>query len=279
MLRKITFLLLLLPFVFFAQEKTFYHYGIDEGLSQESIQTIIKDTTGFIWIGTQEGLNRFDGDSFKVYKSDFETSNSICGNDIEELLEFENYIFIGSKNNGVCYYDKSLNIFFKTDIISGTCTGFAKYNNTVYVSILNDGLYKIETVNDSFVTSKVTSFSQKNVTSLYSNENSIFIGTNTGIMYYKSMKTSETFKKVNITEKTATINTFFLNEQIVWIGTSVGLFKYDLKNKEVNFINVKNDISVSKKVKVNKIVKEKSYYYIATDNGLFLLNDFNSNNK
>jgi len=276
MLKKITLLLIFTFFVSFAQEKTFYHYGIYEGLSQESIQTIIKDTTGFIWIGTQEGLNRFDGDSFKVYKSNFESSNSICGNVIEELLEFKNYIFVGSKNNGVCYYDKSLSIFFNTDIINGTCTGLVKYNNTVYASILNDGLYKIKYVNNSFVTCKVTSFSQKNITSLYSNDTSIFIGTNTGVMFYKSIKTNDTFKKINITEKTASINTFFLDEQIIWIGTSVGLYRYNIKFDKINFINLKNDLSISKKIKVNKIVKEKSNYYIATDNGLFFLDNFNS---
>ncbi len=42
------------------RENIFYHYGIEDGLSQETVQTIISDKTGFVWIRAQEGLNRYD---------------------------------------------------------------------------------------------------------------------------------------------------------------------------------------------------------------------------
>lgn len=43
------------------------HWGLDEGLSQGETYHMIKDINGFLWIGTRYGLNRFDGNSFKVY--------------------------------------------------------------------------------------------------------------------------------------------------------------------------------------------------------------------
>ncbi|MBK8807380.1 MAG: hypothetical protein IPO21_12355 [Bacteroidales bacterium] len=54
---------------FYAQDDVkFRRYNIDEGLSQGNVNTIIQDKKGFIWAGTQDGLNRFDGYNFKVYK-------------------------------------------------------------------------------------------------------------------------------------------------------------------------------------------------------------------
>ena len=47
----------------------FAHYGLDQGLSQLSVTAVVADDQGFVWIGTQEGLNRFDGHRFTVYRA------------------------------------------------------------------------------------------------------------------------------------------------------------------------------------------------------------------
>ncbi len=266
MLRKITFLLLLIPSIFFAQESIFYHYGIDEGLSQESIQTLIKDSSGFIWLGTQEGLNRFDGHSFEIYKNDFETPNSICGNDVEKLLEFENYIFIGTKNDGICYYDKTTNNFFKLNI-KGTCTALAKHNNTIYASILNDGLYKINKTSNSFSFKKITNLPYKNITSIYSYQNNLFLGTRLGKICILD-KTDSIIEEKQISNKA--INTFWKENDTFWIGTNTGLYNYNVNTKKKYFIS----LNTSSPIKINKIIKHNSNYFIATNSGLYLLKNY-----
>jgi signal transduction histidine kinase/ligand-binding sensor domain-containing protein/DNA-binding response OmpR family regulator len=276
MLRKITYLLILLPYILFAQEDTFYHYGIDEGLSQQTVQTMIKDQTGFIWIGTQEGLNRFDGSSFKVYKNDFEINNSLCGNDIKKLVEYNNYIFIGSKNNGVCYYNKTLNIFYKTDIEIGLCTGLVVHNDAIYASILNDGVYKITLNAGVFTSTKIVNSVPKNITSLYINNETLFIGTSSGIVFYAEINNLDNLQSVRITEDTETINTFYYNDSL-WIGTSVGLYNYNMTSKQLAIISIENDSLNLKKVRINKIFSDKSNYYIASNNGLYLLKNYNAN--
>src|SRR5512134_1683720 len=55
----------------------FDHINIEEGLSQSSVRVIFQDSRGFLWFGTQDGLNRYDGYGFKVYKPDPDTPNSL----------------------------------------------------------------------------------------------------------------------------------------------------------------------------------------------------------
>jgi len=64
-----------------------YHLGTEEGLSNSNVRTILKDSYGFLWIGTESGLNRYDGCGFKVYTEKIGVDNSLLPNDILELQE------------------------------------------------------------------------------------------------------------------------------------------------------------------------------------------------
>ena len=65
----------------------FERISIESGLSQSSILCICQDSKNFIWFGTYEGLNRYDGYNFKVYKSEPENPHSLSHNTIESILE------------------------------------------------------------------------------------------------------------------------------------------------------------------------------------------------
>src|SRR5215831_11227076 len=62
------------------------HWGADEGLSQGITESILKDVNGFLWIGTEDGLNRFDGSNFRVYFHDPNKRGTIPGNYIVRLV-------------------------------------------------------------------------------------------------------------------------------------------------------------------------------------------------
>src|SRR5579872_5186342 len=57
------------------------------GLSNSNIRCILHDSKGFLWVGTEDGLNRFDGYSFKVYRNDEDDSTSLIKNAINSLFE------------------------------------------------------------------------------------------------------------------------------------------------------------------------------------------------
>jgi|GEM_PF-1128024 len=83
----------------------FLHYTTDQGLSNDNITCIVKDRLGFLWVGTVNGLNRFDGRSFKVFRHDTKNSNSIPNNFILNLsLAPDGWLWV-STDSGLCKMD------------------------------------------------------------------------------------------------------------------------------------------------------------------------------
>src|SRR4051812_31036682 len=65
----------------------FRHLDVNDGLSHNQVTSFLKDRKGFLWVGTNSGLNRFDGYAFKTYMSDTENPFSISNNFIGSLAE------------------------------------------------------------------------------------------------------------------------------------------------------------------------------------------------
>ncbi|MEI9807245.1 MAG: ATP-binding protein [Bacteroidota bacterium] len=83
-----------------------------QGLSQGMIFSMLQDKEGFIWIGTKEGLNRYDGYNFKVFTNDPYNPNSISSNNIRTLFEdSKGRIWAGAMDAGMNVYDKKTGRF------------------------------------------------------------------------------------------------------------------------------------------------------------------------
>ena len=84
----------------------FEHLSIEDGLSQNAGLDIFQDSRGYLWIGTQDGLNRYDGYSFKIYKHDPNDPNSLSHNSILTIAEAANgALWIGTWGGGLNHYD------------------------------------------------------------------------------------------------------------------------------------------------------------------------------
>lgn len=70
-----------------AQDVYFQHYQVEEGLSNNTVLCSIQDKRGFMWFGTKDGLNRFDGHTFKIFRSDSKVKRSLTSNSIWSLYE------------------------------------------------------------------------------------------------------------------------------------------------------------------------------------------------
>ncbi len=84
-----------------AQRRTlFEHLGVNDGLSQGSVTCILQDRLGFMWFGTQDGLNRYDGYNIKVYRHDPADPKSLNENFIISLIEDRNgTLWVGTVND------------------------------------------------------------------------------------------------------------------------------------------------------------------------------------
>lgn len=90
----------------------FRHLTPDNGLSQSSGKAILQDFKGYMWIGTQDGLNKYNGHEMTVYKNDPEDSTSIGYNDIGVIFEDSNQnLWIGTSGGGLNKYNRDLDQF------------------------------------------------------------------------------------------------------------------------------------------------------------------------
>ncbi|WPU96109.1 two-component regulator propeller domain-containing protein [Mucilaginibacter sabulilitoris] len=81
------------------------YIGIDQGLSNNSVRCIYQDHKGFLWFGTYDGLNRYDGYSFKIFRNKFKDTGSLINNYIFSITEDEqSNMWIGT-HGGVCIYN------------------------------------------------------------------------------------------------------------------------------------------------------------------------------
>ena len=103
------FLLLLFPSMIYGQSSKLF--TVDEGLSSSLINKIFQDRNGMIWIATEDGLNRYDGVKFVVYKHNPEDKRSLCHNYVRTLAEDnQGHLLVGT-HTGIQVYDPARDNF------------------------------------------------------------------------------------------------------------------------------------------------------------------------
>ena len=110
-------LLIILLFAFYninAQENEykFEKISIKDGLSHSNVYTIIQDHLGYMWFGTQDGLNKYDGYEFTIYRHEPTNPNSLStGNFGKMIQDSEGIFWFGTFGGGVDRYDPKTNTF------------------------------------------------------------------------------------------------------------------------------------------------------------------------
>lgn len=108
--------LLLIPVICSADELHFKHYNNKQGLSHNTVFCALQDSRGFMWFGTDEGLNRFDGHTFKTYRHNSADSQSLPNNKIINLSEdSENRLWVCTDTK-TCYYNYKDDTFHPIDL-------------------------------------------------------------------------------------------------------------------------------------------------------------------
>ena len=130
---------------------------IENGLSQSTVETILQDSNGYMWIGTNDGLNKYNGYSFKKYEHDIYDKNTISSNYIVDIVEDnDGYIWVSTTNGLNKINPKNDNIinYFSTSkggnlSNNRICEILVRKNNDILVTT-SDGLNLYNKDTDSF---------------------------------------------------------------------------------------------------------------------------------
>ena len=113
----------------------FENYSLDNGLSQCYVPCITKDSYGFMWFGTYDGLNRFDGLNFKVFKHNSKDPNSLSCNAITSIFfENKNTLWVGTRQ-GLNRMDICTNQFYPTFIRTSDTPKVAPIDKNISVIV------------------------------------------------------------------------------------------------------------------------------------------------
>ncbi|HSX59381.1 MAG TPA: two-component regulator propeller domain-containing protein [Tahibacter sp.] len=107
----------------------FRNYDVEDGLSHGRVSALAQDRSGYLWIGTRDGLNRFDGKRFRIYRHDAEDPDSLPDNVIMSLAIGEDgTLWIGTAGGGLARYDEERDRFqtFRAGIASGLANDYIR---------------------------------------------------------------------------------------------------------------------------------------------------------
>lgn len=231
-----------------------------EKLSQNTINTITQDREGFMWFGSQDGLNRYDGYDFKIYKKNSQEINSLSENYISTLYEDKDFgLWIGTSDSGIVLYDKMHDEFIKNEALvelsNEYITSIAEDNESnVWISTFHNGLFKfsktrnkLDKINFGLLFENNISSNKidiDNIMSIMFDEinNKMYVGIwNCGLYLIdlegKSHKHFCSGGKSDNSLVSNKIRTIFKDSnQNVWIGTHDGLSKFsELQSKFINY--------------------------------------------
>ncbi|MFA4869354.1 MAG: two-component regulator propeller domain-containing protein [Pedobacter sp.] len=122
------------------------HYSTEDGLSHDGITTIIKDSDGFIWFGTWDGINRFDGENFVNYKTRPGDSSNLKLNRVDNIVEDKDgYLWLEVYDNQVYRFDKRNKKFLSV----GGILAEKKINKILFngISLAENGYICLSTLN------------------------------------------------------------------------------------------------------------------------------------
>lgn len=219
----------------------FEHFGLEEGLSQVTARCLLEDQDGFIWVGTQDGLNRFDGYSFKVFRNDLLQNGSLSSSFIQCMMMGRNGSLLIGTNDGLNIYDPKSETF---QVIRGQAGNSTHLSSNVITALLEDS------------------------------KGRVWIGTKTGLNILNRDKGM--FAPVQVSDLANSIRDMCISSLLeddvgnIWVGTKNGLYFLEKETNTVSsFFNDPADNASLSSNEITEIFQDANgQMWIGTKNGL-----------
>jgi signal transduction histidine kinase/ligand-binding sensor domain-containing protein len=244
------------------QHLRFEHISLEQGLSQSTVFCMLQDSQGFMWFGTEDGLNKYDGYNFTIYKPEPEDPNSLAVRWIQTLFEDDSgMLWIGTNKGGLSRFDRTLDHFihYRNDpgdpgsLSNDDVTAiYQDMEGTLWIGTSGGGLNRFDQENKRFVQyqhnpENPNSLSSNVVSVIYQDqEGLLWIGTGDGGLNTFDSKNNRWWHFGNDPNypdnQTHNTITAISEDQsgTLWIGTGGGgLVRYDWENEQ--FIHYHHD--------------------------------------
>lgn len=260
-----------------AQPYHFRHYQVEQGLSYSSVFCILQDTKGFLWFGTKNGLNRFDGYNFKIFRNDAADRKSIGNNVIRSIAEdTRGRLWIGT-SSGLFQYRDTTEVF---DPVGGTA------NRSVW-NVQSDGKGSVVFIANFVIyrydqdKKKIHALSDRqdfDATSLcFDKKGGLWASSRSGkLMRYD--QSNNTFVGFDVFANSPKVSSYWIDRiyatqsNSILIGTShQGVKLFDINDLSYKDILSRNLDQTSIFVK-NFLHYKEDEYWIATESGIFIYN-------
>jgi ligand-binding sensor domain-containing protein/DNA-binding CsgD family transcriptional regulator len=271
-----------------AQTKPYFfeHLTIREGLSHNTVHAVIQDRNGFMWFGTQNGLNKYDGYSFKTYSSDSKTDPAFEGRIVTALLEDrEGNIWAGTQKKGINvlaiqtgrFWNLRHKALFKDLSEAWIYSLFQDRSGNIWIGTLGNGAYvynpsaqtlqHFQVQNQKINNDSIFDFAQDENGTIWAVTGQIGLS-----RYNVSQQRFEQvlFAQPNQEEISGFRKNIFADQMgYLWIGTEKqGLFRYNLYDRSFQTYTVTNSALSAVNIRDVELDPEKNIL-IATDGGGF----------
>jgi len=239
-----------------AQNYKFHNFKQEDGLPQPYVYSLIQDSQGYLWVGTGDGLSRYNGFNFENYS----VNDSLADNFITCSISEGESLWFGHMNGNLTYFDgREMHPFNLSKLNLSTITNFSTNpDGTVWASTFYDGLLKLDKTQNKI--KQYTFNSHINIFSFsFIDANSVLVCTDSGLKYCQinesgQIKIIQTIteipeSKVNCIQK-------MRNKQGFYIST---------ENDGIFQLSFRNNIFKVSKIKAPDDIKSKNIQYLFED--------------
>ncbi len=215
----------------------FRHLTVVDGLSSKWVRCIYRDKVGYLWIGTSDGLNRYDGISVKVYKFSLVDKSSINHNYITSIYEDSKGILWIGTQVGLNKYIRETDCFQRIYTIQNYISSYYELPNGTFYVGSPGGLFVFDPL--TYKTNQVNNY--MNIESIVRDNNGTFwLGTRSGLFHLDTV--SYSFIKVHLSDNEPVVRSMYIDSKHqLWIGTeNDGVFVLSGFDNLKNAFRIKN---------------------------------------